>query len=674
VPDRHKPRQLRSKHAKNSLRNVYIPKRGGMAFFPNQISGLQFWFDAADQKTVVTTGNNLTSWINKGLQSGKNISVNGGTPTYGTAQLNGTNLVSLPSGAILQFTGAFTNQARTRFFVTRPTTNTQTTRPTFLASGSGSGQETVNFFEGTLIQVAELVQFGLRSVALPNLQNQPLILTFVNSSSSTANNRLAINGTAQTLTENNTASGYITTEVTNLINNVSGGGQELGEWIAYNNALTPAEALQVEGYLAWKWGLFTSLPDTHPFRFYPPGAQLIPPLNDLFLINTSNNPGALLMPSSIGLANRVLTIKDIGGNLNISSLTLYANNQIDTFEGSTSIVTLSNNYDFLKLMSDGAGRWLFLDGTVMNSYRFDNTLTNASSLTTLGISSFQTVGASTFQLVDASTGGTSNFYQSNGALFIDNYAFAGTTAGSVLTLTPQNLFTPSNLTGVRLWIDAASPDTVFLSSGRDVLGVLDKSGNGNTLSNGAFFTYNDVKFNDVYPSFFNNANISGAFIGFRTSFACSQPFTFCVAGQATGGASLRTFFDRVNTIGQSVSARVNNTDWQVYMEAGTTRAGSGGNTSSPFIFVGTFNSNVSVGFTNGLQTLSGNIGTNNLTSIVIGNFNSSNRRYLGHIAEMFFVGGAITTANREAVEGYLAWKWGLVQNLPSDHPFKNAPP
>jgi len=29
---------------------------------------------------------------------------------------------------------------------------------------------------------------------------------------------------------------------------------------------------------------------------------------------------------------------------------------------------------------------------------------------------------------------------------------------------------------------------------------------------------------------------------------------------------------------------------------------------------------------------------------------------------------------RYKVEGYLAWKWGLVANLPSGHPYKNLPP
>jgi hypothetical protein len=31
-------------------------------------------------------------------------------------------------------------------------------------------------------------------------------------------------------------------------------------------------------------------------------------------------------------------------------------------------------------------------------------------------------------------------------------------------------------------------------------------------------------------------------------------------------------------------------------------------------------------------------------------------------------------ANRQVIEGYLAWKWGLTANLPAAHPFKNRPP
>jgi hypothetical protein len=34
----------------------------------------------------------------------------------------------------------------------------------------------------------------------------------------------------------------------------------------------------------------------------------------------------------------------------------------------------------------------------------------------------------------------------------------------------------------------------------------------------------------------------------------------------------------------------------------------------------------------------------------------------------------LSTADRQRLEGYLAWKWGLHANLPAGHPFRNNPP
>lgn len=46
----------------------------------------------------------------------------------------------------------------------------------------------------------------------------------------------------------------------------------------------------------------------------------------------------------------------------------------------------------------------------------------------------------------------------------------------------------------------------------------------------------------------------------------------------------------------------------------------------------------------------------------------------GDIAEVLVGGATLTTADRQRLEGYLCWKWGLEDNLPSDHPYKNFPP
>jgi hypothetical protein len=36
--------------------------------------------------------------------------------------------------------------------------------------------------------------------------------------------------------------------------------------------------------------------------------------------------------------------------------------------------------------------------------------------------------------------------------------------------------------------------------------------------------------------------------------------------------------------------------------------------------------------------------------------------------------GGTDLTQLEKAEGYLAWKWGLVNKLPSNHPYKNSPP
>jgi len=59
--------------------------------------------------------------------------------------------------------------------------------------------------------------------------------------------------------------------------------------------------------------------------------------------------------------------------------------------------------------------------------------------------------------------------------------------------------------------------------------------------------------------------------------------------------------------------------------------------------------------------------------------NRANQRLDGRVAEFFVVGalpgtGGTNISDFEKAEGYLAHKWGLTGNLPSDHPFKNVSP
>lgn len=51
-----------------------------------------------------------------------------------------------------------------------------------------------------------------------------------------------------------------------------------------------------------------------------------------------------------------------------------------------------------------------------------------------------------------------------------------------------------------------------------------------------------------------------------------------------------------------------------------------------------------------------------------------NYRYRGFMGEIVFAKGDLSTDNRQRMEGYLAHRWGTQASLPTDHPYRNAPP
>jgi hypothetical protein len=58
----------------------------------------------------------------------------------------------------------------------------------------------------------------------------------------------------------------------------------------------------------------------------------------------------------------------------------------------------------------------------------------------------------------------------------------------------------------------------------------------------------------------------------------------------------------------------------------------------------------------------------NAASTTIGDFLNA------QLHEILVYNFALSTSQRQQVEGYLAWKWNLISALPSNHPFKLWPP
>jgi hypothetical protein len=81
------------------------------------------------------------------------------------------------------------------------------------------------------------------------------------------------------------------------------------------------------------------------------------------------------------------------------------------------------------------------------------------------------------------------------------------------------------------------------------------------------------------------------------------------------------------------------------------------------------------GWVDGTSHASSNYTTKLSTSQVLGILTNraKNRPFNGAVGEVVIFETCDSTC-RQLVEGYLAWKWGLVDNLPADHPYKNARP
>ena len=254
---------------------------------------------------------------------------------------------------------------------------------------------------------------------------------------------------------------------------------------------------------------------------------------------------------------------------------------------------------------------------------------------------------------------------------------------------PTRPFQPVDIDTCAFWIDASDASTVTSNVNSIVSQVRDKSGNGFNISRGGTpstgFVWNgSTKFNSTYPSFFYNG-AQNLTLGSNNSTSISFTSTTAVfiVLQRVGNAEFQSVFDSTSTgriFGFYHVITPTTPNYRIFN--GTTLAPASNNaTTNPVIYSNIFGgaSNSSI-FENGTQTVTGSAGNNAVTGIVVGSrFNLNTETFQGHIAEVIYLNDANlnSTSNiptRHRVEGYLAWKWGLVQFLPSTHPFKLYPP
>lgn len=261
-------------------------------------------------------------------------------------------------------------------------------------------------------------------------------------------------------------------------------------------------------------------------------------------------------------------------------------------------------------------------------------------------------------------------------------------------------WTPT-LISTALWFDAADNTTVFSDAGTTqaeagsstVQQWNDKSGNARhatqaTSARRPAYTANALNGKPVLT--FDGAPANPDFLSYasgvepRTIVAVTQTVTTSTfrwvlgADKASGTGQVGAFYfgfsspTRTANFGRQTTADVSS--------GGDFDASAGVVSSGSYVIIGGRHNDTSItAFLNGVSGTTdttasalrpvgaGAIGVSYYNGVITDGFP-------GTIAEIIVTSTAEADSTLHKIEGYLAWKWGLTANLPSNHPFKVNPP
>lgn len=263
------------------------------------------------------------------------------------------------------------------------------------------------------------------------------------------------------------------------------------------------------------------------------------------------------------------------------------------------------------------------------------------------------------------------------------FAFVKPTAGAAPSPT---LWTPANITTF-YWIDAADSATLTLS-GNNVSQWNDKSGNGFNATqatdglrplltgslNGLNIVYWDGSKKMALPDMpWGAKNISYYSVVNNTGkLAPNYGYSVNLIMKKTTGDSFASLSNGLNsgkfgwyTGGEILFPNSNDQTPQIQQSfAFISQNGVAADNSNTFWFNGN-----NKGTVTGLWNAAGAV----FADAYLGNDQYGSSTF-GNIAEIVVVNQVDSTAERQKMEGYLAWKWGLEANLPDDSPYKLSPP
>ena len=247
---------------------------------PTYIPGCQYWFDAADATTIITSGGNIIQWSDKSGFGRHATQYNTSSATYSTNGFNG-----LPT---VVFGGATPGYSAPSPVGTFPKGNSVTVFVVFSAAATQTQPNSVTLVNKTVNNLSDpwdFYRYNRFVGSFNNIQNQISTINFNNCTSPGIYDFTIDGSTSPILNEylfggSGSGATYFTSAAysnqaydicgTKLLigtrhDNQTGFNGNISEIIVYNTALQTGARQLIEGYLAAKWGLQSQLPTTHPY-------------------------------------------------------------------------------------------------------------------------------------------------------------------------------------------------------------------------------------------------------------------------------------------------------------------------------------------------------------------------------------------------------------------------
>jgi hypothetical protein len=429
-------------------------------FKPTDIAGCQLWLDSTDSSTVsFSSGSNVSQWRDKSGSS-NHFSITNGTTSY--ISDNGMSVISFPSGAIMSSANQITFTTSSAFYIV-----SRINSITGAGIGMLLGFTNINGADKSIrLYVSGTIGISLLGTAGVGDGNELANNNyFVNGSfnpSFGSNAYLNVYSIIGTVAPQSGGTSFLTFSSSFLSRFFIG---NIAEFIYYPAGITNRQRLQIEGYLAQKWGLQGSLPAGTPGRTgviyprtllidslttgQPTRKPFIRPLPDLKLPSNTITNGLVayfLFNGSLLDSQNTITLSRTGSTSYVTGLrqqAIYLANETQSSNGTTALNYLTSSYNVTVPFSVAV--WFnptnITRGSILSTVNSTGITGNSVNLYILGAgggisaayNAVQNVGAYRSISVGTWYSAVITVNASNGlSLFVN-----GTQVGSTITQTPS---------------------------------------------------------------------------------------------------------------------------------------------------------------------------------------------------------------------------------------------